>query len=207
MSTDTPAPPDIPPCAPRAEDIPATNPEDGRPLTAGPRIRAIPAGDDRERLVCPDCDFVLYANPKIVCGAVITDAAGERVVMARRAIAPRRGWWTLPAGYMENGETVAEGAAREAWEEARAKIRIHDLLAVYSLPHIDQVQMFFRATLMEETLAAGPESLEVALFAWSEIPWEELAFPTVKWALDDFRARQGQAAPAPAVRDRPPGEA
>lgn len=186
---------------PRADTIPATNPEDRVPPIRGPRERRIPDGDDRERLICPECDYIAYANPKIVCGAVITDSSGERIVMARRAIQPRRGFWTLPAGYMENGETVQQGAAREAWEEACAKIEIRDLLAVYSLPRIDQVQIFFRARLLDDSIAAGPESQEVMLVSWGEIPWGELAFPTVKWALDDFQARRDVPAPAaPAVR-------
>jgi len=94
-------------------------------------IRRIPEGDDRERLVCPDCNFVAYENPKIVVGSIV--AVGDRVLLCRRAIEPRAGFWTIPAGYMEMGETVAEGAQREAWEEARARIAIDGMLAVHSI--------------------------------------------------------------------------
>lgn len=167
------------------------------PPAAGPRIRTVPAGEDRERLVCPDCGYIAYENPKIIVGSVVTDADG-RILMCRRAIEPRRGFWTLPAGYMELGESCEAGAAREAWEEARAQIAIDALLAVYSIPRIDQVQLIYRARLTAPAVAPGPESLEVALFAWEEIPWPSLAFPSVAWALNDHHARLGQTVFAPA---------
>jgi ADP-ribose pyrophosphatase YjhB (NUDIX family) len=158
-------------------------------------VRRVPEGDDRERLVCGDCGFVAYENPKIVVGSVV--AEGGRILLCRRAIEPRRGFWTLPAGYMENGETVEQGAAREAWEEAQARIALDGVLAVCSIPRISQVQILFRARLAEPGFAAGPESLEVGLFAWEDIPWDEIAFPTVKWALDAWRrAPEGPVAPA-----------
>jgi ADP-ribose pyrophosphatase YjhB (NUDIX family) len=103
--------------------------------------------------------------------------------MCRRAIMPRRGFWTLPAGYLELNEAPIDGARREAWEEARARIDIDALLAVYDVPRISQVQLIWRATLASPDISAGPESLEVGLFAWDEIPWDEIAFPTVRWAL------------------------
>lgn len=156
----------------------------------GPIHRKIPAGDDRERLVCEDCGYVHYVNPKVVVGVVAT--FGERILMCRRAIEPRRGFWTIPAGYMEEGESTQAGAAREAWEEARAELRIDRLLAVYSVPRISQVQVMYRALLDHDRVEAGPESLEVALFTWNEIPWEELAFPTVQWALQHHREVEGQ---------------
>ncbi|MFW5661155.1 MAG: NUDIX domain-containing protein [Oceanicaulis sp.] len=162
----------------------------------------VPEGDDRTRRVCDTCGFVDYVNPKIVAGSVVTDEAG-RILMCRRAIEPRRGWWTLPAGYLEQGEAVEAGAAREAFEEARAKIEIVDLLAVYSIPRISQVQIFFRARLAEPGVSAGPESQEVAFFDWDDIPWDALAFPSVKWALEDWRARNVTPAPcAPAMRSQ-----
>ncbi len=144
-------------------------------------VRRVPQGDDRERLVCPDCSFVAYENPKIVVGSVV--AAGNRVLLCRRAINPRAGFWTLPAGYMEMGETVTEGAQREAWEEARARIVIHGVLAVYSFARLSQVQIFFRAGFAEPGFAAGQESSEVKEFGWDEIPWSEIAFPSVRWVL------------------------
>lgn len=158
----------------------------------GPIHRRIPDGDDRERLVCDDCGYVHYVNPKVVVGVVATH--GERILMCRRAIEPRRGYWTIPAGYMEEGESPEVGAAREAWEEARAELRIDGLLAVYSVPRISQVQLMYRAELEHERIGAGPESLEVALFTWDEIPWNDLAFPTVEWVLNHHRQVRGMEA-------------
>ncbi|MCC5982014.1 MAG: NUDIX hydrolase [Oceanicaulis sp.] len=160
---------------------------------------AIPEGDNRERRICSTCGFIDYVNPKIVAGAVVTDWEG-RVLMCRRAIEPRSGFWTLPAGFMEQGESVEEAAVREAWEEARARIEITDILGVYSVPRISQVQIFFRARLMEPAISAGPESLEVGFFALDAVPEDELAFPSVRWALDDHMARLGQQRPAAALR-------
>ena len=164
---------------------------------SGPRVRAIPDGDDRERLTCPDCGFIDYENPKIVTGSVVS--VGEQILLCRRAIEPRRGFWTLPAGFLELHETPEKGAMREAWEEARAKIAINALLGVYSVPRISQVQLMYRATLAEPGFSAGPESLEVQLFDWDDIPWSELAFPSVRWALDEFRAQLGRDVFAPGV--------
>jgi ADP-ribose pyrophosphatase YjhB (NUDIX family) len=148
--------------------------------------RRIPAGEDRERLVCGRCGYVAYENPKIVVGSVVAD--GARVLLCRRAIEPRRGFWTLPAGYLEMGETVEEGAAREAWEEARAKLALEGVLAVYSIARIGQVQVIFRASLAEAGFSPGPESLEVRFFDWEDIPWDDIAFPSVRWALRAWRA-------------------
>lgn len=151
----------------------------------GPSVWKIPPGDDRERLVCEDCGFVHYQNPKVVVGSVALWQ--DTVLMCRRAIEPRTGYWTLPAGYLELKESTADGAAREAWEEARAHIEVVDLLAVYNIPRISQVQMFYRARLLSPEIEAGPESQEVRLYTWNEIPWDELAFPSVRWALDHYR--------------------
>ena len=140
-----------------------------------------PDGDERDRFVCSVCTTVHYVNPKIVVGSVCHHEG--RVLLCRRAIEPRLGYWTIPAGWMEVGETAEEGAIREAWEEARAKIRVEGLLAVYSITRIDQVQILFRASLLTPEVAAGPESQEVKLVDWSEIPWDDLAFPTVGWIL------------------------
>jgi ADP-ribose pyrophosphatase YjhB (NUDIX family) len=158
--------------------------------------RAIPEGDERERLVCADCGFVAYENPKPVVGAVVVDAG--RVLLCRRAIAPRAGFWTLPAGYMEMGETVEEGAAREVWEEARARVTLEGVLALYSIARLGQVQVLFRAHLAEPGIAAGPESLEVRWFEWEEIPWAEIAFPSVHWALRRWHEGRDQPLGAPA---------
>ncbi|MDZ7629449.1 MAG: NUDIX hydrolase [Parvularculaceae bacterium] len=153
-------------------------------------LRVVPAGDDRERDVCGHCGFIDYQNPKIVVGSV-ADFAGA-ILLCRRAIEPRRGFWTLPAGYLELGESVEDGARREAWEEARARIVIDRTLGVYSVPRISQVQIMFRARLETPDCAAGPESLDVALFAWDDIPWAEIAFPTVGWALRQWKEVEGR---------------
>jgi ADP-ribose pyrophosphatase YjhB (NUDIX family) len=155
----------------------------------GPSVKAIPEGDDRERMICADCGYVLYDNPKIVVGSVAR--WGERILLCRRAIHPRRGYWTLPAGYLELNESTSAGAEREAWEDARAKLAIEGLLAIYDIPRISQVQLIYRARLVDESVAAGPESLEVGLFEWDDIPWGDLAFPSVRWALHhEQEARQ-----------------
>jgi ADP-ribose pyrophosphatase YjhB (NUDIX family) len=145
-------------------------------------VRRIPEGDDRERLTCAECGFIAYENPKVVVGSVVAEADG-RILLCRRAIDPRAGFWTLPAGYLEMGETVAEGARREAWEEARARIALDGVLAVFSIARIGQVQVIFRARLAEPGFAAGPESLEVRQFTWDAIPWDQIAFPSARWAL------------------------
>lgn len=165
-------------------------------------LRRTPEGELVPRLVCTACGFIQYENPKIVVGAVCT--RGETILLCRRAIDPRKGFWTLPAGYLELNETSEQGAMREAWEEAHARIEINALLAVYNIPHISQVQLIYRASLLSPDVSPGVESAEVKLHAWEEIPWTDLAFPSVHWALHHHRQ----------VRDRsefvafsnPPGE-
>lgn len=157
--------------------------------------RRVPDGDTLVRDVCEECGFVHYDNPKVVAGAVVR--AGDAVLLCRRAIEPRHGFWTLPAGYMELRETVEQAALREAYEEATARIEIDTLLAVYSIPRISQIQVIFRADLVDPEIAPGDESLEVELFAWERIPWNEIAFPSVHWALNHFHAVRGKAVFAP----------
>jgi ADP-ribose pyrophosphatase YjhB (NUDIX family) len=147
--------------------------------------KRVPDGDCRERLVCGDCGWIHYENPKIIVGAICTWE--DQFLLCRRAIEPRLGYWTMPAGFMEEGETAEEGAAREAMEEACAPIEIDRLLAVYSVPRISQVHLIYRARLTERTFDVGPESSEVKLVPWDEIPWSDLAFPTVHWALAHHR--------------------
>ncbi|MBI1206888.1 MAG: NUDIX domain-containing protein [Azospirillum sp.] len=171
------------------------------PDATGPRVLQIPVGDDRERLVCPDCGYIAYRNPLIVVGSVAVWE--ERILLCRRAIEPRRGFWTLPAGFLEERESTTEGALREAWEEARARLEIDGLLAIYNLPRISQVQLIYQARLISPEVAAGPESAEVGLFAWPDIPWGEIAFPTTQWALHDHRSRRGTKDFAPAVNPTP----
>ena len=161
--------------------------------------RRIPEGDNRERLICADCGHIDYQNPKVVVGSVVV--SDGKILMCRRAIEPRRGFWTLPAGYLELGETLEEGAAREAMEEAIADIRLDGILGVFSIARIGQVQVIFRgafATPEAPAFAAGPESLEVGLFAWEDIPWNEIAFPSVHWALDAWNARRSGTIGPPA---------
>lgn len=164
--------------------------------------KRVPDGDSLERNICGHCGFVDYQNPKIVVGAVVRHE--DRILMCRRAIEPRSGFWTIPAGYLELNETPEAGAAREAMEEACAKIRIEGLLAIYSVPRISQVQLIYRATLAESSIAAGPESLEVALRRWDEIPYDAIAFPTVHWMLAAEKAVQEGKGGAPFTN--PPGE-
>lgn len=145
-----------------------------------------PAGDTHERQVCDTCGWIAYENPKVVTGAVVV--SDQQVLLCRRAIEPRRGYWTLPAGYLELNETVEEGAQREAWEEAQARIMLDGVLAVYSIARIGQVQVIFRAAFDGPArFAAGDESMDVRLFGWDDIPWGELAFPTVHWSLRAWR--------------------
>ncbi len=162
----------------------------------------IPDGDDRLRRVCQDCGFVDYENPKVVVGSVAT--WGDKILLCRRAIAPRIGYWTLPAGFLEVQESATDGACREAWEEARAKLEIDQLLAVYSIPRISQIQLIYRARLVSPDVSAGPETQELDLFDWAEIPWDDIAFPSVHWALNDFDAVRDQTHFAP--RSNPTGQ-
>lgn len=162
----------------------------------------VPDGDNRERMVCGDCGWVHYVNPKIVVGAVCR--LDERILLCRRAIEPRHGFWTIPAGFMEERESSEQGAAREAMEEAHADIRIGNLLAVYNIPRISQVQLIYCAEMNVPEVKPGPESLEVRYFTWDEIPWDELAFPSVTWALQQYR--QVWDAQNFAAFTNPPGE-
>jgi ADP-ribose pyrophosphatase YjhB (NUDIX family) len=162
---------------------------------AGPTVPMVPEGDDRERLVCTECGYVRYDNPKIIVGAVCTWE--DRYLMVRRAIPPREGLWCLPSGFMELGESSEQGAAREVWEEARARVTLTDLLALYNLSHISQVHLVYRGHMLSPDCAAGPESLEVALVDWDHLPWGELAYPNVAWALRQHRAMRGRTDFAP----------
>jgi ADP-ribose pyrophosphatase YjhB (NUDIX family) len=161
----------------------------------GPILEKTPEGDDRPRLVCGDCGFVNYVNPRIIAASV--PVWQGRFLLARRAINPRKGYWTIPAGFLEVGETVAAGAVREAWEEARARITTDALLGVYNIAAIGQIYMVYRATMLFSDFAVGPESSEVQLFAWEDIPWPDLAFPSVRWALQDYRKVEHVTAFAP----------
>ncbi len=157
--------------------------------------RRVPEGDTLIRDVCLQCGHIAYSNPKIVVGAVVSHHG--RILLCRRAIEPRKTYWTLPAGYLEEHETPEQGAMREAKEEACADISLDLLLAVYSIPRISQVQLMYRAHLANEIFAPGIESLEVRLFDWDDIPWTDLAFPSVAWALEHYRQSKDQSGFAP----------
>lgn len=154
----------------------------------------VPAGDDRARHVCDVCGTVHYQNPKLVVGCI--PEWEDKILLCRRAIEPRYGLWTLPAGFMENGETSQQGAARETLEEARARVEVNELYSLFNLPHINQVYLLFRSRLLDLDFAPGEESLDVRLFSESEIPWSEMAFPVIKETLSLYfrdRANGGGA--------------
>ncbi len=167
----------------------------GRPVSL-----LVPPDDNRMRHVCGHCGTIHYQNPKMVIGSIpVWDLAGDtKVLLCRRAIEPRHGYWTLPAGFMENEETTGEAAQRETVEEAGARIELQDLFSLLNVPHVHQVHLFYLARLLDLDFAAGTESLEVKLFAEHEIPWDDIAFPTVshtlKFFFDDLAAhRSGKA--------------
>jgi ADP-ribose pyrophosphatase YjhB (NUDIX family) len=140
-----------------------------------------PSGDHLPRYVCDECGVVHYQNPRLVVGCV--PELDGRILICKRAIEPRRGYWTVPAGFMENGETLQQAAARESHEEARASLEIGSLLAIVHVLHAEQVHVFFRARLARPEFAPGPESLEVELVEPAGIPWGDLAFPSTEFAL------------------------
>ncbi|MGD2137073.1 MAG: NUDIX hydrolase [Gammaproteobacteria bacterium] len=144
----------------------------------------IPAGDDRPRHVCESCQTVHYQNPKIVAGCI--PVWENRLLLCRRAIEPRHGLWTLPAGFMENGESTEQAAVRETREEACAEVGNLALYGVFSIPHISQVYMMFRGRLQTRQFGPGRESLEVRLFDEGRIPWDDLAFPVVRLTLERY---------------------
>lgn len=154
-----------------------------------PFVRKVPDGDDRARLVCRDCGHIQYENPTVTVGAVCTWE--DKILLCRRAIEPRIGFWTIPAGYLELSETTLEGAAREVWEEARVRVEMGGLVGIYEIPHISQMYMIYRARMTAPDAEPGPESADVQLFAWNDIPWDELAFPSVSWALERCRDSDG----------------
>lgn len=148
---------------------------------AAPVALEIPPGDSLPRHVCTACGTVHYENPKLVVGCIAEWE--DRILLCRRAIEPRHGRWTLPAGFMENGETAQQGAARETLEEAGARVAVGRLYTLFNLPHISQVYLLFRARLLDLDFGPGPESLEVRLVSEAEVPWDELAFPVIRESL------------------------
>ncbi|TWI58734.1 ADP-ribose pyrophosphatase YjhB (NUDIX family) [Pseudomonas duriflava] len=152
----------------------------------GALAQRIPAGDSRLRHVCTQCHTVHYQNPRIVAGCL--PIWENKILLCRRAIEPRRGFWTLPAGFMENGETIEQAAARETREEACAQVINLQLYALFDLPHINQVYMLFRGELRDGLFGTGEESLETALFEEADIPWSSLAFPAIARTLECYFA-------------------
>jgi ADP-ribose pyrophosphatase YjhB (NUDIX family) len=151
---------------------------------------AIPAGDNRPRHVCTSCGTIHYQNPKMVLGSIpVWERDGElKILLCKRAIEPRHGYWTLPAGFMENDETTAAAAIRETEEEAGAHIALGKLFSLLNVVRVQQVHMFYLATLLDLDFAPGEESLDVQLFSEAEIPWDDLAFPTIRATLELFFA-------------------
>lgn len=150
--------------------------------------QAVPDGDNRQRHICSNCEMIHYQNPKVIAGVLPT--WGEQILLCRRDIEPRRGFWTLPAGFLENGETSLEGAIRECHEESLAHVDNCHLLGIFDIPYIDQVYILYRGNLTDKAFAPTAESSEVALFNQNQIPWGELAFPVVEMALDIHFAHQ-----------------
>jgi len=144
----------------------------------------IPSGDHRPRSVCSDCGTIHYINPKIVAGCI--PEWKDQILLCKRAIEPRLGLWTLPAGFMENDETADEGAARETLEETGAHTTNLELFSFYSIPHISQVYLIYRAQLVDQNFGPTSESEEVRLFSQHEIPWDKIAFPVVKLSLQKY---------------------
>ncbi len=147
-------------------------------------IYDIPDDDNRHRYICKSCDTIHYQNPKIVAGCI--PVWEDQVLLCKRAIEPRLGYWTLPAGFMELGESSLEAGIRETLEEANARVEIEDLFSVYSLPYVDQVYMMFRSRLIDLEFSPGAESQEVQLFKEADIPWDELAFTTIRETLKSY---------------------
>ena len=151
----------------------------------GAELRSrVPEGDHRPRHVCDSCGTIHYQNPKLVVGCVPEHEG--RILLCRRAIEPRRGYWTVPAGFMENGETLQEAAVRESQEEALADVTIGSLLSIVHVLHAEQVHVFFRARLPEARYGAGAESLEVRLVTPADIPWTDIAFPSTDFTLRHY---------------------
>ncbi|MBF0279507.1 MAG: NUDIX hydrolase [SAR324 cluster bacterium] len=144
----------------------------------------IPPDDNKERYICDACDTIHYQNPNIITGCL--PRWENKILMCRRSIVPRMGYWTTPAGFMENGESVEEGALRETMEEANAEVEIVRLFSVSSIPHINQVYMIYLANLKNLNFFPGPESAEVQLCSEEEIDWDNIAFSAIDYALRNF---------------------
>ena len=151
---------------------------------AAPLERRIPDGEDRERYVCPSCGVVHYQNPRMVVGCIIEEQGN--LLLCKRAIQPRHGYWTVPAGFLELGESTVQGAVRETWEEAGARVQVIAPYAHFDIPYIGQAYIFYRARMLSPEYSAGTESLEVKWVPPSEIPWDALAFQVVRVSLEMY---------------------
>jgi ADP-ribose/FAD diphosphatase len=154
------------------------------PTCAAPVVSKVPSGEDRERFVCTECGTIHYQNPRMVVGCIIEEQG--KILLCKRAIEPRYGYWTVPAGFLELGESTVQGAIRETHEEANARVQVIAPYAHFDIPYIGQAYIFYRARLLTPEFGAGTESLEVKLVSPEEIPWDALAFQVVRVALEFF---------------------
>jgi len=178
------------------------------PSYGHPLAFLIPAGDNRARAVCGHCHEIHYQNPRVIVGCV--PQWQDRILLCRRAIEPRRGYWTIPAGFLENGESLQSGVARESLEEAGIRVEIGSLLAVVNVLYAQQVHVMFRARMLEPAYATSDESVEVGLFDERSIPWDDIAFASVRFALRSYLADRSRGAETLHFHDleqpRPAGE-
>lgn len=152
----------------------------------------VPAGDERKRFVCSECQTIFYANPRMIVGCIIENAAGE-IMLCRRGIEPRRGFWNLPCGFLENDEKIEDGALREVKEETGATVKLENLHIVYNLPKAQQVYLIFKAKMIDDHFELTPESTEIEFFSYTDIPWEEIAFSSNAFAIRHlFALRENQ---------------
>jgi len=176
------------------------------PDCGAPVVKRVPEGDHLPRNVCPACGTIHYENPKLIAGCV--PELDGRILLCKRAIEPRRGFWTIPAGFMENGETLQQAAARECWEEALARVEIGGICAIVHVLHARQVHVMFRAVLAGPSYGVGVESLDVRLCTEAEIPWPEVAFPSVAFALGRYLQDRASGTPGlhfTTIDERRPG--
>ena len=157
---------------------------------ASPLEYRVPEYDDRERHCCPSCGHIHYINPKVIVGCL--PIWEDKILMCKRGIEPRKGYWTLPGGFMEVDETTEQGALRETWEEARVQADIVKLHGIYNIPHINQVYFFYLANMLSPDFETTFESTEIKLYDKTEIPWDQLAFKVVELALKQYMSGDGE---------------
>ena len=155
----------------------------------GPVHTVIPEGDEYPRKMCMECGYIAYENPKVVCGAICTWEG--KILICKRAIEPKKGFWTIPAGFLELNESTAQGAIREVREEACADIKVTGLIGIYEIPRISQIYVIHKAEMTGPKYSAGLESEDVMLSSYSDIPWQHLAFSSIHWGLEQFKKNSG----------------